>query len=321
MSNKLLKKRRYEAVADSTAPTQDDIEMKRKMSSQDQQHQVREVIYLDDDNDEDMPAEQMNPTTPGEIDFLKEELKQLNLRAVQLENRAISAESGYMELKQLKETQVKEHLKEYKLLADRRFKASEVEIQTLKELTEDQAQHLAKMKSRMEMARAELVEFQSGGSSRKAQHEKTVSQYNKYKDRYNATNKKVNFLRAELQSLLKEDELLLRQNSQDVDALPRLRHTLKLYTELAGLEIKDHESNEVWDAYTCSQTGRNGRISYRLTLIKNDKDENQRMARYVPIISESDADILPPYLKEELEFVQSDCSIFFLRITTVMNKT
>ncbi|CAO3598207.1 unnamed protein product [Absidia cylindrospora] len=263
----------------------------------------------------------MTPTTPDDTELLMEELNQLNLRAVQLENRAISAESGYQELKQLKEVEAREHFNEYKTLADRRFKASEMEIQTLRELTDDQTQHLSRITSRMEITRAELGDLKSSSSSRKTQHEETVKKYHRSKERYEMSNKKADLLREELRSLQKGNERLEQQNQKDADAIPRLRHRLKLYGELTGLDILDYKSSEIWDVYTCSQTGRNGRVSYKLTFLKDDQSENEPMARYEPLISESDPDLLPAYLNEELEFVQSDCNIFFLRITTLLNKT
>ncbi|KAI8084542.1 uncharacterized protein BX664DRAFT_337225 [Halteromyces radiatus] len=287
----------------------------RQMGESSQQQQQEE----EKENKQQRRHKETNPEHNPYDASLLEEIKQLRLRVTQLENRASSAENGFIELTALKETEPQRQLRLYKEHAEERFAASDEEVRKLHELAKDQEQHISKITAELEKTQAELITTKrrqeiATTPKRDTLEIRLTREMEKYKSKYTHASTRATKLKDEMEQLQKAYKDLEQSRS----LITSTDDKVAFYQRMTGLVITDHEKKHNRDTFTCSQSGRYGVLQFKLVFFINE--EGEATTRYIPIPDGRMDRKLPSYMNDEIEIKEKDAILFLLRMMTNLNK-
>ncbi|CAO3650895.1 unnamed protein product [Cunninghamella blakesleeana] len=255
------------------------------------------------------PYEELNSQTPADVpdDIIKEENKRYRKRIKQLEERILNAENGYKELYTLKYTNVEEELKELKIIAVERLACSSKEKEKLIQLIKSHDMQITYLKEELKNAN-NILSFQL--PARVNNGAIAYEQVDTWKTRCEKMRKQC-----------EKQQTKVNESLQKIRKM-KLVHTALFYQDVNRLKILEHgkiDPNN--DYYICEQNGRYGVLKFKLIFFK---DDHQLKINYQPLLdSEEDKmliDKLPIYLKEEIEFEQSETTSFIWKILTIINQ-
>ncbi|CAO3652410.1 unnamed protein product [Cunninghamella echinulata] len=102
----------------------------------------------------------------------------------------------------------------------------------------------------------------------------------------------------------------------------KLAHLTLFYQDTNQLKIlKQGRTDQDEDYYICQQSGRYGILKFKLTFFKTD---DQLKVNYQPLfdpeLDKITVEKLPIYIKEEIDFKQSDAVSFVWKMLTIINQ-
>ncbi|ORX53149.1 hypothetical protein DM01DRAFT_1336343 [Hesseltinella vesiculosa] len=236
----------------------------------------------------------------NESEDLVKENELLRKRVQMLEERAVSAENGFVELSNLRYTDAEKSLKEYKEVAQRRFDASDEETRQLHELTASYEQHAVELRQQLDSAKDEITRLQEIVTNPPAFVNKSQSTGN------------------DVQPLKRTEQRLAKSEDRVRSLQAQLAAKNELFYKITGIDIKTSHTERENDVH-CELQGRVGRLHFRLDF-SNEAEGN---VSYIPLLGHSDravARLIPEDFRDTIDFTADQCPMFIWRLLTAINK-